>query len=178
MGLLRQLFTQDVVLRLHFLASPFGVAVVTYGITLWRLGRLPDIADFDALTAYAGAGVILYGMGAVVVDLGGQTVFYTIAAIIKFIDERKAEREANAVRVVSENDDLLDRIIRENLPLAEQIVRERQTLAEQVIRDNLPLAEQIVRERQERTEQAIRENPALAAEILERIERESSGPGE
>lgn len=153
MGLLRRLFTQDVLLRLHFLASPFGVAVVTYGITFSRLGRLPV---FDDLAAYAGAGVILYGMGAVVVDQGGQTMFYTIAAIIKFIDERKAEREANAVRVVSENDDLMARVIRENLPLAEQIVRERQ----------------------ERTEQVIRENPALAAEILERTERESSGPGE
>lgn len=178
MRLLLRLFTQDVLLRLHFLASPFGASATTYGITAWRIGRWPAMADFDALAAYAGAGVILYGMGAVVVDLGGQIMFYTIAAIIKFIDERKEERIANAVRVVSENDDLKAQIIRENLPLAEQIVRERQNPAEQIIRENLPLAEQIVREHQARVEQVVRENPALAADVLERLERESSGPVE
>ena len=52
-------------------------------------------------------------------------MFYTIAAIIKFIDERKAERNAGAVRVVSENEDLLALAINANPELAEQIVHER-----------------------------------------------------
>ena len=82
------------------------------------------VADFDKLAIYASIGVILYGMSAVVVDLGGQAVFYTIGAIIKFIDERKAERNANAVRIVSSNDELTAQVIRENLPLAAQILEQ------------------------------------------------------
>ena len=82
------------------------------------------VADFDKLAIYASMGVILYGMSAVVVDLGGQAVFYTIGAIIKFIDERKAERNANAVRIVSSNDELTAQVIRENLPLAAQILEQ------------------------------------------------------
>ena len=129
MNRLRQWFTQDRLLRLHFLASPFGAAAATYGIAVWRLGRLPTLADFDQLAVYASIGVILYGMSAVAVDLGGQAVFYTIGAIIKFIDERKAERNANAVRVVSSNNELAAQVIRENPTLAAQVLEqmERET---------------------------------------------------
>ena len=111
------------------------------------------VADVDALAVYAGVGVILYGMTAVVVDLGGQTMFYTIAAILNYIHERKQERNANAVRIVSENSDLVAQVIRENPELAAQVVRENLTV----------------------TAEMIRENPALAAQILELLERESAG---
>ena len=124
MDRLRRWFTQDRLLRLHFLASPFGAAATTYGIAVWRLGRLPVAADFDELAIYASIGVILYGMSAVVIDLGGQTVFYTIAAIIKFMDERKAARNAAAVRAVSSNDDLMAQAIRENPTLAAQVLEQ------------------------------------------------------
>ena len=124
MDRLRRWFTQDRLLRLHFLASPFGGATVTYGIAVWRLGRLPMVADFDKLAIYASIGVILYGMSAVVVDLGGQAVFYTIGAIIKFIDERKAERNANAVRIVSNNNALTAQVVRENPTLAAQVLEQ------------------------------------------------------
>ena len=110
-------------------------------------------ADVDALAVYAGVGVILYGMTAVAVDLGGQTMFYTIAAILNYVHERKQERNANAVRIVSESTDLTTQVIREN-----------PTLAAQVLRENLTL-----------TPQMIRENPELAAQILEQLNRESTG---
>ena len=87
--------------------------MATYGIAVWRLSRVPAISDFDKLAIYASMGVILYGMSAVVVDLGGQAVFYTIGAIIKFFDERKTERNANAVRIVSNDNDLTAQVIRE-----------------------------------------------------------------
>ena len=89
-------------------------------------------------------------MTAVVVDLGGQTMFYTIAAILNYVHERKQERNANAVRIVSENSDLLAQAIREN-----------PTLAARVLRENLMV-----------TPQMIRENPELAAQIMEQMERE------
>lgn len=150
---LRRWLTQDRLLRLHFLASPFGAGAATYGVTVWRFGRLVTVAEVDALAVYAGVGVILYGMTAVVVDLGGQTMFYTIAAILNYIHERKQERNANAVRIVSENSDLAAQVIRENPELAAQVVRENLTV----------------------TAKMIRENPALAAQILELLERESAG---
>ena len=40
-------------------------------------------------------------------------MFYTIGAIIKFFDERKTERNANAVRIVSNDNDLMSQVIRE-----------------------------------------------------------------
>ena len=83
---------------------------------------MPAISDFDKLAIYASMGVILYGMSAVVVDLGGQAVFYTIGAIIKFFDERKTERNANAVRIVSNDNDLTAQVIRENPTLAAQVL--------------------------------------------------------
>ena len=159
------MFTQDALLRLHFLASPFGVSATTYGITAWRIGRLPLIADFETLATYAGPGVIIYGMGAVVVDLGGQIMFYTIAAIIKFIEERKAERNASAASAVSKSEDLMAQAIRENPDFAARVIRE-----------NLPLAAQLVQEYQTQAERIIRENPALAAEIVERLERDRANP--
>ena len=97
--------------------------------------------------------MILYGMTAVAVDLRGQTMFYTIAAILNYVHERKQERNANAVRIVSESTDLTTQVIREN-----------PTLAAQVLRENLTL-----------TPQMIRENPELAARILEQLDRESTG---
>ena len=51
-------------------------------------------------------------------------MFYTIAAIIKFIDERKAERNAAAVRAVSSNKDLMAQVIRENPTLAAQVLEQ------------------------------------------------------
>ena len=75
MARLQRRFTQDRLLRLHFPASPFGAAVAAHG------------------------------MSAVIVDLGGQAMFYTIAAIIKFYDERKAGRNGNAVRIVRNSND-------------------------------------------------------------------------
>ena len=122
MARLRPWFTQDRILRLHFLASPFAAAAATYGIAVWRLSRVPAISDFDKLAIYASMGVILYGMSAVVVDLGGQAMFYTIGAIIKFFDERKTERNANAVRIVSNDNDLTAQVIRENPTLAAQVL--------------------------------------------------------
>ncbi len=51
-------------------------------------------------------------------------MFYTIAAIIKFMDERKAARNAAAVRAVSSNDDLMAQVIRENPTLAAQVLEQ------------------------------------------------------
>ena len=85
---------------------------------------MPMVADFDKLAIYASIGVILYGMSAVVVDLGGQAVFYTIAAIIKFMDERKAARDAAAVRAVSSSNELTAQVIRENPTLAAQVLEQ------------------------------------------------------
>ena len=164
---LRQWLTQDRLLRLHFLASPFGAGATTYGVTVWRFGRLVTVADVDALAVYAGVGVILYGMTAVVIDLGGQTMFYTIAAILNYVHERKQERNANAVRIVSENSDLAAQVIRENPELTAQVVQENLTLKDQMIRENLAL-----------TAQVVRENPELAAQILEQLGRESTRNGE
>ncbi len=48
-------------------------------------------------------------------------MFYTIAAIIKFYNERKAERNANAVRIVSNSNDSTAQVIRENPALAAQV---------------------------------------------------------
>ena len=51
-------------------------------------------------------------------------MFYTIAAIIKFMDERKAARNAAAVRAVSSNDDLMAQAIRENPTLAARVLEQ------------------------------------------------------
>ena len=51
-------------------------------------------------------------------------MFYTIATIIKFMDERKAARNAAAVRAVSSNDDLMAQAIRENPTLAAQVLEQ------------------------------------------------------
>ena len=51
-------------------------------------------------------------------------MFYTIAAIIKFIDERKEARNAAAVRAVSSNKDLMVQAIRENPTLAAQVLEQ------------------------------------------------------
>ena len=51
-------------------------------------------------------------------------MFYTIAAIIKFMDERKAARNAAAVRAVSSNDDLMAQAIRENPTLTAQVLEQ------------------------------------------------------
>ena len=77
-------------------------------------------------------------------------MFYTIAAILNYVHERKQERNANAVRIVSESADLTAQVIREN-----------PTLAARVLRENLMV-----------TPQMIRENPELAAQIMEQMERE------
>ena len=76
--------------------------MVTWLVTTYQAGH----AGFDQLAAYAGIAAVIYGMLAVAVDLGGQAVFYTIAAIIKFIDEWKAEKDAKAVERVSSNPEL------------------------------------------------------------------------
>ena len=78
--------------------------MVTWLVTTYQAGH----AGFDQLAAYAGIAAVIYGMLAVAVDLGGQAVFYTIAAIIKFIDEWKAEKDAKAVERVSSNPELLE----------------------------------------------------------------------
>ena len=51
-------------------------------------------------------------------------MFYGIATIIKLIDERKAEKNANAVRIVSENSDLMAEAIRGNPTLAAQVLEQ------------------------------------------------------
>ena len=51
-------------------------------------------------------------------------MFYTIAAIIKFIDERKEARNAAAVRVVSSNNELTAQVIRDDPTLAAQVLEQ------------------------------------------------------
>ena len=51
-------------------------------------------------------------------------MFYTIGAIINFIDDRKVERNGNAVRIVSANSDLTAQVVRENPELAAQVLAE------------------------------------------------------
>ena len=65
-------------------------------------------AEFDELAEYASIGAVIYGMTAVTLDVGGWIMFYTIGAIIKFVDERKSDKDAKAVERVSSNPALLE----------------------------------------------------------------------
>ena len=66
-------------------------------------------AEFDKLAEYASIGAIIYGMIAVTLDLGGQAVFYTIGAIIKYVGERKVDQDAKAIQRMANNPVLLQR---------------------------------------------------------------------
>jgi len=72
----------------------------TYGLAYLQLCRLPG---FQELASYASLGVLFYGMGAVLLDLGSQTVFYTIGAILNY----GKKRDAKAVELVASNPTLL-----------------------------------------------------------------------
>ena len=107
----RRWFAPDRLLRLHFLASPFGIALTTWLITRWRTGS----ADFDELANFVSIGAIIYGCLAVSVDLlvigGARAVFYGIATIIKLLDEKRADKRAEAVRLVSNDNSLFEQVL-------------------------------------------------------------------
>ncbi len=64
-------------------------------------------AEFDKLAEYASIGAIIYGIIAVTLDLGGQAVFYTIGAIVKYVGGRKVDQDAEAIQRVGNNPALL-----------------------------------------------------------------------
>ena len=70
---------------------------------MWQTGQ----AEFDKLADYASIGAIIYGIIAVTLDLGGQAVFYTIGAIIKYVGDRKMEQDSKAIQRVANNPALL-----------------------------------------------------------------------
>ena len=51
-------------------------------------------------------------------------MFYTIAAILNYIHERKLKRNADAVRIVSENSDLMAQAVRDNPESASQVLQQ------------------------------------------------------
>ncbi|CAI8052736.1 hypothetical protein GBAR_LOCUS28858 [Geodia barretti] len=65
---------------------------------------------------------LIYGIIAVTLDIGGQAMFYTIGAIIKFVDERKDNKDAKAVERVSSNPALVQQVIQnaQNTPTKER----------------------------------------------------------
>ena len=93
------------------MASPFGIAFTTWLVTRWRTGS----ADFDELANFVSISAVIYGGSAVAVDLlimgGAKTVFYGIATIIKLLDERKADKRAEAVRLVSNDNALFEQVL-------------------------------------------------------------------
>ena len=107
----RRWFASDKLLRLHFLASPFGIALTTWLVTRWRTGS----ADFDELANFVSISAVIYGGLAVAVELlimgGARVVFYGIATIIKLLDERKADKRAEAVRLVSNDNTLFEEVL-------------------------------------------------------------------
>ena len=96
-------FAPERLLRYHFILSPFGIAFVTWRITVCQSGD----SEFDKLAAYASIGAVIYGMIAVTFDVGGLIVFYTIGSIIKFVGEKKANQDAKALQRVVSNPALL-----------------------------------------------------------------------
>ena len=80
---------------------------MTWWITFRQLGYV----EFDTLAEYASISAVIYGVIAVTLDVGGQAMFYTIGAIIKFVDERKADKDDKAVERVSKNPALVEQVM-------------------------------------------------------------------
>ncbi len=91
---------------------------MTWRITVWQVGH----AEFDKLAEYASMSALVYGIIAVTLDIGGPAMFYTIGAIIKFVDERKDNKDAKAVERVSSNPALVQQVIQnaQNTPTKER----------------------------------------------------------
>ena len=93
------------------MASPFGIAFTTWLVTCWRTGT----AEFDELANFVSISAVIYGGLAVATDLlimgGAKVVFYGIATIIKLLDERKADKRAEAVRLVSNDNALFEQVL-------------------------------------------------------------------
>jgi len=107
----RRWFAPDKLLRWHFLASPFGIALTTWLVTRWQTGT----AHFDELANFVSISAVIYGGVAVTVEMliigGSKAVFYGIATIIKLLDERKDNKRAEAVRLVSNDNTLFEQVL-------------------------------------------------------------------
>ena len=77
---------------LHFAATPFGIALTTIVTTHLRFPTVrPAIANFDGMATLVSISAVYYGMVAVIVELGGRTVFWALAQWQK--DREAARRE-------------------------------------------------------------------------------------
>lgn len=131
-----QRLTPERLLRIHFLASPFGAAVATYLVTYYATGcNWPSITDdFDNLAKYASISAILYGALAVASELiviwGGKAVLYGIATLVRTWHEMKKSQRGDAVRIVSQENTLTADAIRSNATLQANPQLVQQVLAE------------------------------------------------
>lgn len=85
--------------------------VTTYLLASWHLRQWLAWTEIDEFAKYASLGVLLYGMGAVAVELlttwGGKFMVYAYAEIKRFAREMREKENAKAVELVASNPALL-----------------------------------------------------------------------